>query len=219
MRPLPHAPFIARTTRATEVPQTRSLELMELEAIVLAGGRGSRLGDVDKAALEVSGESMLDRTLRALAGLRVIVVGPGPVPEGVLSVCEEPRFAGPAAAIGAGLREVSSPYVLVVACDQPFLADALPALLAGVGDREGAIAVDADGRRQNLMVAVRTSALAVSLARFESLEGRSVRELLAVLDLREVQVPRGSTLDLDTWHDVEQARIAVNTDHQEVAHD
>lgn len=180
---------------------------MDVEAIVLAGGRGSRLGGIDKATLDMGGESMLDRTLRAVAGLRVIVVG-AEAP-GVLSVWEEPRGSGPAAAIGAGLREVTAPYVLVVACDQPFLGEAIPMLRAAMDGGDGVIAVDETGRRQHLMIVVRTAALAASAARHRSLDGMSVRALLAPLDLVEVALPGRSTLDLDTWHDVERARSSM----------
>lgn len=188
---------------------------MDVEAIVLAGGRGSRLGGIDKAALEVDGESMLDRTLRAVAGFRVIIVGADDAPDGVVSVREEPRWSGPAAAIGAGLREVTTPYVLVVACDQPFLDEAIPVLLESMGEKDGAIAVDETGRRQHLMIGVRTAALVASAATHPSLEGMSVRALLAPLDLAEIVVPSRATLDLDTWNDVERARLAAG---QQEAH-
>lgn len=190
---------------------------MDVEAIVLAGGRGSRLGGIDKASLDLEGESMLDRTLRAVAGFRVIVVGAESVPEGIVSVIEEPRRSGPAAAIGAGLGEITSPYVLVVACDLPFLDEAIPVLLDWMSMRDGAIAIDDTGRRQNLMIAVNTASLTASVARHSSLEGLSVRTLLDPLDLVEVAVPARSTLDLDTWHDVKRARQSV---HQpEAEHD
>ena len=182
---------------------------MDVEAIVLAGGRGSRLGGIDKGALELGGESMLDRTLRAVAGFRVIVVGADDVPEGIVSVVEEPRRGGPAAGIGAGLREATSPYVLVVACDLPFLDEAIPVLLAAKRGSDGVIAIDADGRRQHLMLLARTAALVESAASHESLDGLSVRTLLAPLDLVEIEVPPRSTLDLDTWHDVEKAGFVV----------
>ena len=44
--------------------------------IVLAGGRGSRLGGVDKPALTVAGTALIERALAALAGVRTVVVGP-----------------------------------------------------------------------------------------------------------------------------------------------
>jgi GTP:adenosylcobinamide-phosphate guanylyltransferase len=43
-------------------------------AIVLAGGRGTRLGGRDKAAVEVAGRSLLERALSAVAGAATVVV-------------------------------------------------------------------------------------------------------------------------------------------------
>ena len=176
------------------------------DAIVLAGGRGSRLGGVDKAALEIGGETLLARTLRAVAGAgRVIVVGdPRPLPEGTVVVQEEPRFAGPAAAIGAAMTEVRAPYVLVVGCDQPFLADAVDVLL-DTASGDGVVAVDGDGRRQHLMSVLDAAALRTSIASRATLVDLSVRALLAPLELIEVVIPLRAALDIDTWHDQEKA--------------
>lgn len=174
------------------------------DAIVLAGGRGSRLGGVDKASLDLDGETLLARVLRAVGGARrVVVVGEVDAP-GAIVVQEEPRHAGPAAAIGAGMVEVAAPHVLVVACDQPFLADAVGMLLSGVrGD--GAIAVDAEGRRQHLMSVLDTAALRSSISARSTLVDLSVRALLAPLDLAEIVVPHRAALDIDTWHDHDKA--------------
>jgi molybdopterin-guanine dinucleotide biosynthesis protein A len=50
---------------------------LRLGAVVLAGGTGARLGGVDKAALEVDGVTLLERTLTAtMAATEVVVVGP-----------------------------------------------------------------------------------------------------------------------------------------------
>ncbi|MFD1214070.1 molybdenum cofactor guanylyltransferase, partial [Arthrobacter sp. GCM10027362] len=47
------------------------------DAVVLAGGRSSRLGGVPKALLEFEGRTLLRRTLDALSGARrIAVVGP-----------------------------------------------------------------------------------------------------------------------------------------------
>lgn len=174
------------------------------DAVVLAGGRGSRLGGVDKATLELDGSSLLNRTLAAVSGAeRVIVVGEVEAP-GAIVVQEEPRFAGPAAAVGAGLARVSSPYVLLAGCDQPFLADAIAVLLDAVtGD--GVVAIDAEGRRQHLMSVVNSESLRDAVRAQSSLVNLSLHALLAPLDLAEVVVPPRSTLDIDTWHDRERA--------------
>lgn len=104
--------------------------MIRFDAIILAGGRGSRLGGVDKGALPVGGRPLLDRVLEAARDAeRVVVVGDGPVPDGVLLTREEPVFGGPAAAVVAGLRALRMPsalpidsaarLVLVLACDLP----------------------------------------------------------------------------------------------------
>lgn len=177
---------------------------MQWDAIVLAGGRGSRLGGVDKASLELDGATLLSRVLEAVAGAtQIVIVGEAEVP-GAIVVQEEPRFAGPAAAVGIGLAEVASPYVLLAGVDQPFLADAIPVLINAVtGD--GVIAVDADGHRQHLMSVVNADALRRTVAAQPTLTDLSLRALLSSLELVEVAVPVRSTLDIDTWHDRDRA--------------
>jgi molybdopterin-guanine dinucleotide biosynthesis protein A len=198
---------------------------VEFDAIILAGGRSSRLGGAPKSGLIFDGATLLERSLRAAdAAGHIVVVGPDPgdLPNGVLSCLEEPRFAGPAAAIAAGLGALAAsragrpgaaaapPFVLVLACDMPRAATAVSALreaLAGVpgGDRtDGVMAVASDGRKQPLVGLYSTAALqrcASDAARRGSLENASVFALLARLDVREVSVPPGSTDDVDTWGD------------------
>jgi molybdopterin-guanine dinucleotide biosynthesis protein A len=202
---------------------------VEFDAIILAGGRSSRLGGAPKSGLIFDGATLLERSLRAAdAAGHIVVVGPDPgdLPDGVLSCREEPRFAGPAAAIAAGLGALAAsragrpgaaaapPFVLVLACDMPRAATAVSALreaLAGVpgadrgGDRtDGVMAVASDGRKQPLVGLYSTAALqrcASDAARRGSLENASVFALLARLDVREVSVPPGSTDDVDTWGD------------------
>lgn len=200
---------------------------MEFDAIILAGGRSSRLGGVPKSGLIYDGATLLERSLRAAgaAGLTVVVgPDPGGLPGGVLTCREEPPFAGPAAAIAAGLAALAAdhasrhaaaaPYTLVLACDMPrsegavrALAEALAASAAGTPERGGAdgvMAVSADGRKQPLAGFYGTAGLQRSVADAASrdrLENASVFALLARLDVREVRVPPGSTDDVDTWDD------------------
>ncbi|MCW2751361.1 MAG: molybdopterin-guanine dinucleotide biosynthesis protein MobA [Aeromicrobium sp.] len=184
---------------------------MDVGVIVLAGGRGSRLGGIDKATLELDGESMLDRALRAVADLRVVVVGTpstgaGAKSVGATVVQEQPRFAGPAAAIGAGLAEVTEPYVLIVPCDQAHLDEVVPLLRAAhFGGADGVVAVDPGGRRQHLLCLVRTEALRGVVVDQPTLVNLSVRALLDPLDLVEVPLDARAALDIDTWHDHEKA--------------
>jgi molybdopterin-guanine dinucleotide biosynthesis protein A len=197
---------------------------VEFDAIILAGGRSSRLGGVPKTRLAVDGATLLERSLQAARGARrTVVVGPDPggLPPEVLGCREDPPFAGPAAAIAAGLSALAgagsgvraaggpAPLTLVLACDMPRVAGAVNALLDALATgpdrgRDGAVAVSADGRTQPLVGLYGTAALrraVAGAARRNALAGGSVFALLASLELWTVPVPPGSTDDVDTWDD------------------
>ncbi|MGB3910518.1 MAG: molybdenum cofactor guanylyltransferase [Pseudolysinimonas sp.] len=176
---------------------------MIVDSLILAGGRSSRLGDSDKQKLQIAGETLLRRSVdavRSSGARRVVIVGDEGVDD-VPAVREDPAFAGPVAAIAAGLNSLpgDADAVLVIACDMPDVNAALPVMLdAFSGD--GVIAVDR-GRRQQLAIVVRAAALAAALDQLPTAVNASMRALLGTLDLVEVVVPDGSTDDIDTWDD------------------
>ena len=195
---------------------------MEFDAVILAGGRSSRLGGVPKSGLIHDGVTLLERALQAVRGAAAVaVVGPDPgiLPGGVLSCREEPAFAGPAAAVAAGISALeqhrsgdprhpaAAPLTLVLAVDMPRADAAVGTLLAAAAEAppgDGLMAVSTDGRRQPLVGLYGTAALqrCVADARQRgALENASIFALLARLEVREVSVPRGSTDDVDTWDD------------------
>ena len=113
-----------------------------LDAVVLAGGRASRLGGADKPALIVGERSLVGWVASAAAeagARRVVVVGPDRpglrLAAGDLRVVrEEPPGSGPVPALRRGLAEASAPWVFVLAADLPFLRAAdLTSLLAAAG--------------------------------------------------------------------------------------
>ena len=195
---------------------------MEFDAVILSGGRSTRLGGVPKSGLIFNGDTLLERALHAASGAAAIaVVGPDPgtLPEGVLSCREEPAFAGPAAALAAGIaalerhhsrdprRPAAAPLTLVLAVDMPRAGAAVGTLLEAAADvppGDGLMAVSADGRRQPLLGLYSTVVLQRCVAEARqrgALENASVFALLARLEAREVNVPGGTTDDVDTWDD------------------
>lgn len=179
------------------------------DAIILAGGRGSRLGGVSKADLVVGGERLLDRVLRAVAGAAtVVVVGRVAVPEGVLLTLEDPPGTGPAAGLVTGLDAVASPapWTLVLACDLPGADAAVPALLAAAGGGaegvpDGVCLASGDGRPQWLLGLYRSDALRRAASDYGDPRDRSVRGLVRPLALATVPDAAGVGDDLDTWDD------------------
>jgi molybdenum cofactor guanylyltransferase len=185
-------------------------------AVVLAGGRAARLGGRAKPQLEVGGRTMLAAVLDAVddAAERIVVGPPQPVPAGVLIVREEPPGGGPVAALRAGLAEVATDVVALLAGDLPFLTAAVIGQLRTGLDGDGVLVVDDGGRDQWLLGVWRTAALrnAVSGARGPT----SLRKVLAPLSARRLRptVLPGQPppwLDCDTPADLARARAAAGT--------
>ena len=193
-------------------------DLPTFDAVILAGGQAMRLGGVTKAEVQVAGRSMLDRVLDgARAARQVVVVGPEHLgrPQ-VPTVLEHPPSGGPVAGIDAGLAFLDAeaheaevepaPHVLVLACDVPRSAAAVPRLfqaLDRVPDADGAHLVD-EGHAQ-LVAVYRRAPLQAALAAFVAaggVHGVSVRRLVAELDMVPVDDPDGQGADADTWDDV-----------------
>ncbi len=199
---------------------------MDFNALVLAGGRSSRLGGVPKHRLVFQGATLLQQSLDAVSGaFRTVVVGPDPgaLPAGVLTCREQPEFAGPAAAVAAGLEALARTgsertYTLVLACDMPRVSAAVQALRESLDkaghDPDGLMACGQDGRPQQLAGIYRTVTLkraAEALASRGALINGSMRALLASLDLQLVTVPAGSTDDVDTWDDAAALGVDAGT--------
>jgi molybdopterin-guanine dinucleotide biosynthesis protein A len=206
--------------RTEQVCQCEDPRVEAYDAIVLAGGRGQRLGGLDKAELEVGSRRLLDRALEAVRGAdRVVVVGPARVlPSGVTSISEHPPGGGPVAAIAAAMPCLRSSLVVVLACDMPLVTAAtverLVAASAPAGPREiaagastdGTLLVDGAGRRQYLAAIYRVAALTRALSELGSPEGQAMRRVVHRLTVAEVATDPEVTLDCDTWDDVERSR-------------
>ncbi|OJX62238.1 MAG: hypothetical protein BGO95_03165 [Micrococcales bacterium 73-13] len=165
-------------------------------AIVVAGGRATRLGGIDKPGLVVAGRTLLEHAVAAAESVADEVVVVGPEVQG-----------GPVAAIAAALPRLSADLVLVLAADLPFAERLVAALArADVADADGAIVVDGEDREQWLAALYRTAALRDGLAALGEPAGAPLRRLVGGLDLVPVAVAPGEALDIDTWEDYERVR-------------
>lgn len=186
-------------------------------AVVLAGGRSSRLGGRPKAALRQGKLTLVELTVDAVReATGVVVVAPAElaVPAGVLRTREDPPFAGPAAGIAAGLAALtalpSAPWTMTLACDMPGVADAVDRLRDAAQrapDAAGFMAVTPDGRRQPLAALYRTEVLRTAYAGQDPAD-RSVRSFTHDIALQEVIVAEEATADVDTWDDVRTFRLS-----------
>ncbi|MFC7788985.1 molybdenum cofactor guanylyltransferase [Microbacterium sp. MAHUQ-60] len=181
-------------------------------AILLAGGRASRMGGIDKPGLLVDGVSMRERAIAAVVSVNadpVIVVGPESASGHVVRwVREDPPFSGPAAAVVTALAAMgadAAEWTFLLACDLPRPDAAIAALVHGVRGRDGLCLTDAGGRMQWLTGVYRTGALTDAAAALPG-EGRDlpVRALLSGLAVAALPHPGFGARDVDTWEDYDE---------------
>jgi molybdopterin-guanine dinucleotide biosynthesis protein A len=160
--------------------------------IVLAGGRGSRMGGVDKGLQPLRGRPMVAWVLERIAPqVDEIVVnanqnldayagfGHRVVPDSLGG------FAGPLAGLHAGLQAASHPLAVTVPCDSPFLPlDLVLRLKEKLSNNDLAVAKTGD-QPHPVFALVRRSVLP-HLERFLAGGGRKIDAWYATLAVVEV---------------------------------
>lgn len=176
----------------------------QISALILAGGRGSRMGHVDKGLQPFRGTTMVQHVLERLApqvgaiainanqnlgAYAAFGAAGAPVP---VWPDETTGFAGPLAGLEAGLRHCATPYLVSAPCDSPFLPRDLAARLFHALQSQGAdvalaVTQEAGMRKQPhpVFCLVRTSLLPV-LSRYLAEGGRKMDGWYAGLKVAEV---------------------------------
>lgn len=105
---------------------TPNTPLPSCSILLLAGGRGQRMGGQDKGLVQWQGEPLiahLHRQTRAMSDDLIISCNRNPQHYAMyadqLVHDEEGDFPGPLAGIRAGLKAAKHPYLLVLPCDVP----------------------------------------------------------------------------------------------------
>lgn len=170
----------------------------QISALILAGGRGSRMGHVDKGLQPFRGMTMAGHVLERLKPqVGAVAINANQNLDAYRAFDlpvwpdETTGFAGPLAGLEAGLRHCDAPYLLTAPCDSPFvpldLAERLFSALAGQ-DADLALAVTQEGARKQphpVFCLVKTSLLPV-LSQYLLDGGRKMDGWYAGLKVAEV---------------------------------
>jgi molybdenum cofactor guanylyltransferase len=151
-------------------------------AIILAGGRSSRMG-TPKALLSFDGEPLIVHLVRRLApvfGEVIVVAAPDQVLPNlcVTTVRDEVAYQGPVGGIAYGLRAAAGEFAFVTSCDSVFLRLAVVSYLLSLKDDVDTVVPRWGGRVQPLLAVYRRSILPQFEAQIASGELRAA----AVLD-------------------------------------
>lgn len=163
-----------------------------LTGLVLAGGRGTRMGGLDKGLQLLAGEPLALRAVRRIAGQvgSILISANRHIDEYRrlaapfhARIVEDAScdFPGPLAGMLAGLRATTTELLLCIPCDTPDLPDDLAAQLVGAldaaqADIAFAATTDAEGRTcPHPVVAVVRARFADDLAAYLDAGERKVR--------------------------------------------
>lgn len=181
---------------------------MSISGIVLAGGKGRRMGGVDKGLVDFLGQPLVAHVLARLRPqVDEILINANREIERYQSfgypVIQDDiaGFAGPLAGLHCGMRAAKHSYVVTVPCDSPFLPfDLVSRLMNALMQHDADLAVAvADNQPQPVFCLCRKSQLP-NLHQYLENGGRKIDSWYAAL--KTVEVP---------FNDNPQAFANINT--------
>ncbi len=201
--------------------------MINTSAIILAGGRGRRLGHKEKALIPINGKPIIEHTIEVLEGVvdEIIVSVRGDRQKQLLEeyttghivVVDKYVDVGPLAGILEGLGAAGGEYVFVVACDMPFLNIGVVELLfKRARGHDGALPVGDNGIYEPLHAVYRTGPM---LARTKKAIKQGERFILAPIfdledvvlvemdEIRELDPELKTFLNVNTLEDIEKYNI------------
>lgn len=171
----------------------------QVSALILAGGKATRLGGVAKHELvpdDGDGRTIFERQVAVLEPrVHEILVSTAGEIAGYRCVRDLLPDVGPLAGIAAGLEAMLTPWLLVVAGDMPYLTGGIVDLIAGAATQvDDAVGVRLAGLPEPLLCLLGRRAYPAALRRLQTrrnkVAGLLIEERLHVrwLDEREVRV-------------------------------
>ena len=145
-----------------------------ITAVVLAGGRGRRLGGQDKGLMQLDGRPMIEHILNLVTPQVNAVIINANRNQQVYADSGHPvisdnmtDYQGPLAGFAAALAATDTDYIMTLPCDGPYVpADLASRLSAAIIENDAELAVAHDGQRMQPVYALIPRSLLGSLQDF-----------------------------------------------------
>jgi molybdopterin-guanine dinucleotide biosynthesis protein A len=165
-----------------------------ITGLILAGGKGSRMGGVDKGLQNFRGRRLVDHVYERLAPqVGGVVINANQNHDeyksfGVRVVSDAiGGFAGPLAGFHAGLSVSKRPFLASVPCDSPFLpTDLIERLFARLDETGSELAVARTGEQPHPVFSLMRRGVLDHLTAFLKGGGRKIDAWYATLNVVEV---------------------------------
>lgn len=200
---------------------------MTISALILAGGRGRRLGNVEKALMNCEGKSVLERTINILDDIvdevLVSVRDEGQEKEFEAYSCGKKMVLdcysdiGPLAGILEGFKAAKGGYIFVTACDMPFIDPKVVEFMFHCAEgHDAAVPLRPDGSMEPLCGVYRVAPMLPLIERSISSGKRFILAPVFELDdvvgvemdrIREVDPQLRTFININTFDDMDELNI------------
>ena len=151
-----------------------SPEKNNITAVVLAGGRGRRLGGQDKGLVDLDGKPLIEHILELVMPQVSAVIINANRNQQVYADLGHPvisdnmaDYQGPLAGFAVALAACNTDYIMTLPCDGPYVpVDLVSRLSAAMKDNDAELAVAYDGQRMQPVYALIPRSLLGSLQDF-----------------------------------------------------
>ncbi len=199
----------------------------KVTGVILAGGRGTRMGGIDKGLVLLQKQALIDHVTRRLTPqveeifinanrelAQYQALGFTVLQDAALGIKQE--FIGPLAGIQLGLTYSQYEYVLSVPCDSPYLpADLAQRMMQGLIESKAEIAVaSSDGSAHPVFCLCKKSALP-NLSEYLAQGGRKVSAWQKNMAYIEVDFSDCSDafINLNTVEEVSALELQLKNEH------
>jgi molybdopterin-guanine dinucleotide biosynthesis protein A len=160
---------------------------MKITGVILAGGKGSRLGGVDKGLIEFRARPLIAWVIdRIRPQVDEILISANRNPDiyaqfGYRVIPDlNADYAGPLAGLQRALKEARNDWIMTVPCDTPMLPlDLVPRLVEGLSESDDVVRVACSPEGWQPTIALVTRRRSAALETYLSLGLRRVRDWIA----------------------------------------